>query len=931
MSRRTFPTRFVWDHGGEEVFLRITRPEGSEAIPLNKSSDGTFDISLSLGQGRYEYCFTVDGRWTHDPDLPAIKNESGYYNNMLKIVDPKINFSNKAPKPENRNKVNSEGGIHNFVEKCLSDATIHEMLDRENVSSLAARLADGSALTDTDSDTDSCPDLDDTTLEEALNIPVPGRRAVGPHASDPINVAVRTMAKTVQIENNRNDEITITGVALKDRQNELLEPQSDINRNNLNTEQTKLSAATQEITAVEAEQGNASPRAWEENDKECQEKMCDEKELIISAKLEIASDSINNQPSINSQKSSELHSEEGDKDALETTNNYSLENQFNSFCYHAVPHQNLDLTYFEENIPNLPDNILETHTTKTESKEQRSELEHTQIIELVPVKQEKIALTLSENTDAVDSFDILVSNQCEENLTNGQIQFQTEMSISYSNAQNNTENIQNSKQIFSDEIADKNITIGESFTLNFELTEKEMKPENTCQLTKHEEENNYFPMQSTLNSNEFGEENNQSNKSDVTLQKMQNESEDMISSFSDEKLQNGDPECSELLEKAETNELADQEHNKITSKFKTVQCTLLPEQKCFQQSIKKTKNLHETQECIGGNESAIYDRESTNNKESALKDSLNIPLESLSLSEIKNLTDVEIQIRDECIVNTQELETTEIKIENCDNPKYKMLDYENPEIRHPELVENFKNEVLPITPKETSVESEIVTGENLAITGEKVNEIYEQEYMENTVDLHVYLKEPTVETNVMYANADVSINTNETIDTRDAKADAPSLRSAEEDRLQIDPTIKTTEESIVFPSKNHPTSKTVGAKLNSDSLFQNDELKSVGSEEMMIIVNENLSESQTNPDDLLLIDLSEPKSAQLNAEKVCEIRSPDVQLSFSIEDQISNNLLDLNGDTQNIPAEVSMTGNNSTPVVTRLMDDDVSLIWNCIA
>ena len=59
-------------------------------------------------------------------------------------------------------------------------------------------------------------------------------------------------------------------------------------------------------------------------------------------------------------------------------------------------------------------------------------------------------------------------------------------------------------------------------TSNFELTEKEMKPENTCHVTKHEEENNYFPMQSTLNSNEFGEENNQSNKSDVTFQ-MQNE------------------------------------------------------------------------------------------------------------------------------------------------------------------------------------------------------------------------------------------------------------------------------------------------------------------------------------------------------------------------------------------------------------------------
>ena len=40
-------------------------------------------------QGRYEYCFCVDGAWTHDPDLPAIKNDAGHYSNMLKIVDPR--------------------------------------------------------------------------------------------------------------------------------------------------------------------------------------------------------------------------------------------------------------------------------------------------------------------------------------------------------------------------------------------------------------------------------------------------------------------------------------------------------------------------------------------------------------------------------------------------------------------------------------------------------------------------------------------------------------------------------------------------------------------------------------------------------------------------------------------------------------------------
>ena len=104
-SRRTFPTKFVWDHGGQQVNLCITKPEGKETVPLNRSDSGTFEITANLGQGRYEYCFCVDGSWTHDPDLPAIKNEKGHYSNMLKIVDPKINFSNKAAKVENRNKV----------------------------------------------------------------------------------------------------------------------------------------------------------------------------------------------------------------------------------------------------------------------------------------------------------------------------------------------------------------------------------------------------------------------------------------------------------------------------------------------------------------------------------------------------------------------------------------------------------------------------------------------------------------------------------------------------------------------------------------------------------------------------------------------------------------------------------------------------------
>ena len=50
MSRRTFPTKFVWDHGGREVSLCIVKPEGSETVPLARSEDGTFEITTSLGQ-----------------------------------------------------------------------------------------------------------------------------------------------------------------------------------------------------------------------------------------------------------------------------------------------------------------------------------------------------------------------------------------------------------------------------------------------------------------------------------------------------------------------------------------------------------------------------------------------------------------------------------------------------------------------------------------------------------------------------------------------------------------------------------------------------------------------------------------------------------------------------------------------------------------
>ena len=168
---------------------------------------------------RYEYTFCVDGQWTHDPDLPAIKNEKGHYSNMLKIVDPRINFSNKAAKLENRNKVDEEGGIHNFVEKCLSDATINEMLERETIKSLTSTLT--SKEDDTSDDDSDFPDLDEA-LEESLDIskpkfitesPHPGRKFISIENVDKnLNVSFENVYDNVVVKNDKNNQMTITAI-----------------------------------------------------------------------------------------------------------------------------------------------------------------------------------------------------------------------------------------------------------------------------------------------------------------------------------------------------------------------------------------------------------------------------------------------------------------------------------------------------------------------------------------------------------------------------------------------------------------------------------------------------------------------------------------------------------------------------------------------
>ena len=41
-TRKVFPTKFVWDHGGSEVCLAIN---GGPPVKLQKEEDGTFEVT----------------------------------------------------------------------------------------------------------------------------------------------------------------------------------------------------------------------------------------------------------------------------------------------------------------------------------------------------------------------------------------------------------------------------------------------------------------------------------------------------------------------------------------------------------------------------------------------------------------------------------------------------------------------------------------------------------------------------------------------------------------------------------------------------------------------------------------------------------------------------------------------------------------------
>ena len=56
MSSAEYPVKFVWDRGGEKVFMSLTNGRGeSRTLTLKEHKSGHHEVTVKLNVGRYEY------------------------------------------------------------------------------------------------------------------------------------------------------------------------------------------------------------------------------------------------------------------------------------------------------------------------------------------------------------------------------------------------------------------------------------------------------------------------------------------------------------------------------------------------------------------------------------------------------------------------------------------------------------------------------------------------------------------------------------------------------------------------------------------------------------------------------------------------------------------------------------------------------------
>ncbi|CAM8989809.1 hypothetical protein QQ045_007839 [Rhodiola kirilowii] len=92
-SAMVIPVRFVWPHGGRNVFLSGSFTGWSNLLLMSavEGCPTVFQAIYSVTPGYHQYKFFVDGEWRHDENLPYVPtNEYGNVNTMFLAVPPMV-------------------------------------------------------------------------------------------------------------------------------------------------------------------------------------------------------------------------------------------------------------------------------------------------------------------------------------------------------------------------------------------------------------------------------------------------------------------------------------------------------------------------------------------------------------------------------------------------------------------------------------------------------------------------------------------------------------------------------------------------------------------------------------------------------------------------------------------------------------------------
>ncbi|XP_041000909.1 sucrose nonfermenting 4-like protein isoform X1 [Juglans microcarpa x Juglans regia] len=83
------PSRFVWKHGGNSVYLFGSFTQWSQLIPMLpvEGCDNVFQTVYGLTPGYHQFKFYVDGQWRYDESLPYESSEYGMVNTVISATD----------------------------------------------------------------------------------------------------------------------------------------------------------------------------------------------------------------------------------------------------------------------------------------------------------------------------------------------------------------------------------------------------------------------------------------------------------------------------------------------------------------------------------------------------------------------------------------------------------------------------------------------------------------------------------------------------------------------------------------------------------------------------------------------------------------------------------------------------------------------------